>query len=57
LRAGGDLLRSAVEQTMTAFEGSPLIMNLSHGILPTTPIDNVHAFLEMVKEAAMRKVA
>lgn len=57
LRAGGDLLRSAVEQTMTAFEGKPLIMNLSHGILPTTPIDNVHAFLGMVKDTAARKVA
>ena len=57
LKTGGALLKSAVEHTLAAFEKRPLIMNLSHGILPDTPIDNVHAFLGMVKEIAMRKVA
>ncbi len=43
----------AVEKTrelLTLFEGRPFIFNLGHGIIPQTPLDNVSAIVNTVKE-------
>jgi uroporphyrinogen decarboxylase len=51
LVAGGDPLREATAQILTAFRGRPHIFNLGHGILPETPIAHVEALLAQVRAA------
>ncbi len=51
LVAGGDALRRATAQILSAFRGRPHIFNLGHGILPETPIAHVDALLAQVRSA------
>ncbi len=51
LVTGGDALRQATENILTAFRGRPHIFNLGHGILPGTPIAHVEALLAQVRAA------
>ncbi len=48
---GGDALRRATENILSAFRGRPHIFNLGHGILPETPIAHVEALLAQVRSA------
>ena len=49
LLAGGEALDREVDDVMSLAEG-PLIFNLGHGILPTTPIAHVEQMLKRVRE-------
>jgi len=50
LITGGSALRASVARIRAAFDTRPHIFNLGHGILPDTPIANVEALLNMVRE-------
>ena len=49
LLAGGSALDRAVDETLSAFGGGPLIFNLGHGILPETPIAHVERMIAGVR--------
>ncbi len=49
LVAGGQALEEAVEGYLKAFMDTPFIMNLAHGILPSTPIAHVEQLVELVR--------
>ena len=51
LIAGGDVLKDAVKNILSAFEDRPHIFNLGHGILPDTSIENVQLLLNLVRKA------
>ena len=51
LIAGGDVLKDAVKNILSAFEDRPHIFNLGHGILPDTSIENVELLLNLVRKA------
>ena len=46
---GGKELEDEVKKIMLQFSQNDHIFNLSHGILPTTPIDNVKKTLDIIK--------
>jgi uroporphyrinogen decarboxylase len=50
LKIGGDALYRAAEDVLKAFKSRPYIMNLAHGVLPSTPLDHVRAFIHQVRE-------
>lgn len=50
LIAGGEVLKDAVNNILTAFEERPHIFNLGHGILQDTPIENVEMLLNLVRK-------
>ena len=50
LVAGGRPLKEEVRRYKEAFQGKPYIFNLSHGIVPETPIDHVHEMLHTLRE-------
>ena len=47
---GGKELEDEVKKIMLQFSQNDHIFNLSHGILPTTPIDNVKKTLDIIKD-------
>jgi uroporphyrinogen decarboxylase len=49
LVAGGAALDAGVDRIREAMQGSPLIFNLGHGILPETPIAHVEQLLKRLK--------
>ena len=49
LLAGGSALDRAVDETLSAFGGGPLIFNLGHGILPETPVAHVERMIAGVR--------
>lgn len=50
LVAGGTALKEEVRRYKDAFRNKPYIFNLSHGIVPETPIQHVHEMLEALRE-------
>jgi len=46
---GGKKLESEVKKVLNRFSGKPFIFNLSHGIMPKTPIKNVKRLVEIIR--------
>ena len=49
LLEGGVQMKKNVEALLHAFQGSPYVFNLGHGIVPQTPVDHVAQLLDLVK--------
>jgi len=47
---GGKKLEDEVKKIMLEFSSNNHIFNLSHGILPITPIENVEKTIELIKQ-------
>ena len=50
LYVGGDYLEKKVMQIIKKFSGLKHIFNLSHGILPQTPIVNVQKTIKLIRD-------
>ena len=46
---GGIKLREGIKNILNIFQGNKHIFNLSHGVLPQTPIENVEILIEEIK--------
>ena len=51
LVAGGRALEDGVDRIVEAFAGAPHIFNLGHGIIPETPLENIHTMIDRVRRA------
>jgi uroporphyrinogen decarboxylase len=51
LMAGGAPLRAAVGRLLDETRGRPHIVNLGHGVLPDTPVENVSELVRLVRGA------
>lgn len=51
LVAGGTALRDAVHRLLVEAKGTRHIVNLGHGVLPDTPVENVAELVELVRSA------
>lgn len=49
LMAGGDAMRNAVEQILSALSNGPFIFNLGHGIHKDTPVEHVEQLVKFIK--------
>ena len=47
---GGKRLDKEIEKTLKRFSNKPFIFNLSHGIMPGTPIKNVRRLVTMIRK-------
>jgi uroporphyrinogen decarboxylase len=46
---GGTKLREGIKNILNIFQGNKHIFNLSHGVLPQTPIENVETVVKEIK--------
>ena len=51
LLEGGQKLDNEVKNILERFKDNTHIFNLSHGILPKTPIENVHKVIDIVRKS------
>ena len=42
-------LETEIKKVLNNFSGKPFIFNLSHGIMPKTPIKNVEKLLKIIR--------
>lgn len=49
LREGGGQMKTNVEALLQAFQGTPYVFNLGHGIVPQTPVDHVAQLIDLVR--------
>lgn len=52
LRTGGECLEQAIGALCSVMAGRPYIFNLSHGVLPDTPVENIAHLVRCVREKA-----
>ncbi len=50
LIAGGDSLKSGIDDILDNLGSGPLVFNLGHGITPLTPIENVELLMKHVRD-------
>ena len=50
LLVGGDPLKKSLEETLLTFQGKRYIANLSHGLDPQIPIENIEFFIKCVRD-------
>jgi len=50
LLAGGKAVEDEVQAIYRDTKDKPFVFNLSHGVLPQKPLENIHRFLEATKE-------
>jgi uroporphyrinogen decarboxylase len=50
LLEGGERMKRDVSDLLQAFQGTPYVFNLGHGILPQTPVDHVAQLVDLVRE-------
>ncbi len=55
LLRGGEGMRQAARNILTALGSGPLIFNLGHGVLPATPPDHVAELIALVRETGVRE--
>jgi uroporphyrinogen decarboxylase len=46
---GGKRMEAGTRELLNAFQGTPYVFNLGHGILPQTPVGNVAQLVDLVK--------
>ncbi|MEM7301368.1 MAG: uroporphyrinogen decarboxylase [Pseudomonadota bacterium] len=51
LIAGGDALKSGIDDILEALGDGPLVFNLGHGVTPDTPIDHVQTMIDHVRRS------
>ena len=47
---GGQALAAGVRELLEAFQGTPYVFNLGHGVVPQTPVSHVEALVKMVRQ-------
>jgi uroporphyrinogen decarboxylase len=50
LMAGGEILKATLFQVLNTFRDQRYICNLSHGLDPETPLENIVSFVQYVRE-------
>ncbi len=55
LREGGERMKTNVDALLQAFQGTPYVFNLGHGIVPQTPVDHVAQLIDLVKGRVFQK--
>jgi len=55
LLEGGEKMKTDIGDLLNAFEGTPYVFNLGHGIVPQTPVDHVAQLVDFVKGEGFRK--
>jgi uroporphyrinogen decarboxylase len=52
---GGEPMKIRVTDLVQAFQGTPYVFNLGHGIVPQTPVEHVMQLVELVKGGCFNK--
>jgi uroporphyrinogen decarboxylase len=55
LLEGGQQMKTNVSELLQAFQGTPYVFNLGHGIVPQTPVDHVAQLVDLVKGGVFYK--
>ncbi|MEO5368374.1 MAG: uroporphyrinogen decarboxylase [Magnetococcus sp. WYHC-3] len=50
LMAGGDILKSATKNIITALSGGPFVFNLGHGVHKDTPVEHVEQLVKIIRD-------
>lgn len=55
LLEGGKKMKTNVGALLHAFQGTPYVFNLGHGVVPRTPVDHVAQLIDLVKRGDFQK--
>ena len=57
LMTGGPEMKKEIVRILNIFSDSPYIFNLSHGLLPETPIAHIQAAIDCVRDISLKRAA